>query len=142
MGFAEQLLAHLRLFPFRCQFCEKRFMAVQWEKDASSSPQDRRKSARTSVRCGVTFFSADVTGEGTVTDLSSGGCFIKTAVSVPEGAALALQIQLANQQMVKVDRAVVRRSFEGLGVQFVSLREAEEAQLTRFLGEGARQRAT
>lgn len=140
MGFVEQLFALLRFYPFRCQFCNKRFMTLQWGQRASTSGRERRKNARTSVECSVTFFSAEVTGEGTVTDLSSGGCFIKTSASVPEGTALALQMQLANHQLIKVDRAVVRRSFEGLGVQFISLREAEEAQLTRFLGEGARPR--
>jgi c-di-GMP-binding flagellar brake protein YcgR len=142
MGFAEQLLARLRFYPFRCQFCNKRFMALQWGQEAPASGRERRKNARTSVECAVTFFSAEVTGEGMVTDLSSGGCFIKTDASVPEGTAVALQMELANQQLVKVDRAVVRRSFEGLGVQFVSLRESEEAQLIRYLGEGSRQRVS
>lgn len=137
MGFAEQLLARARLYPFRCEFCNKRFMTFEWGKAVSSA--ERRKSARTSVKCAVTFFSAEATGEGTVTDLSSGGCFIKTTVSIPEGTALTLQMQFATQQLIKVDRAVVRRSFEGLGVQFISLREPEEAQLIRFLSEGSRQ---
>jgi hypothetical protein len=139
MGFAGQLLARLHLYPFRCQFCDKRFMALQWGQDAPASGRDRRKNARTSVEFAVTFFSAEVTGEGTVTDLPSGGCFIKTSASVPEGTALALQMQLGGHHLIKVDRAVVRRSFDGLGVQFISLREAEEAQLIRFLSEGARQ---
>ena len=138
MGLTEQLFAILRLYPFRCQFCNRRFMALQWGQNVPVKGRERRKNARTAVEFPVTFFSAEVTGEGTVTDLSSGGCFIKTVASVPEGTALALQVQLTDRQLMKVDRAVVRRSYDGLGVQFVSLREGEEAQLMRFLGEGAR----
>lgn len=142
LGTTAQLLTFLSLYPFHCQFCHRRFLAFHRGRPDDLASDDRRQHTRASVQLPVIFYSAETSGAGTVTDLSQGGCFLKSAVPLPVGTELGLRFNLPDQnKAIHVERAVVRRAVEGVGVQFVSLRAEEEAQLTQFLKDSAERAA-
>ncbi len=78
---------------------------------------------------------AAIEGEGTITDLSKGGCRIESETCPPKGAELKIELSLSDYFWpMKVDRAVVRwtkgRTF---GVEFVTLQSAQRDRLVRVV---------
>ena len=74
-------------------------------------------------------------GDGTVSDLSIGGCKVATEASVYIGMYLPLRVYLPGQETpLKVDQAVVRwAKKEKYGFEFMSLWPEEQARLRHFV---------
>ena len=70
----EHLASFLFVAPFRCTSCSHRFLASHLWLDHSTHPIDRREHLRIPVRLYLSFSGGKVRGEGTVLDLSMGGC--------------------------------------------------------------------
>lgn len=102
---------------------------------------DLRKHRRAEVKCTVSFTREDgVSAEGTVYNLSTGGCAIASDVEVPDRTYVSLRITLSDPasplvvELAKV-RWATRREF---GAEFLML-QTEKKHLDRFLArqEGA-----
>jgi hypothetical protein len=130
-GALERLLGRCFIHPFRCQICRHRFCAMRWRIRYDREPEDRRQYARRPVRFPVTVSSPFGEHEGRVTDLSLSGCSI--AVFAPYGVGDVLSVSLNaldDKPPIEVDKAVVRTVSQGrLGVEFLTLRDPEEARL-------------
>jgi len=80
-GLKERLLSLLYLYPFRCQVCANRFRAFQFRTRYVKRTVDRRQYVRLATRIPTTF-AEDIKpgeqrgGEGVVTDISLGGCYM------------------------------------------------------------------
>lgn len=92
-GLMDQLAALISLRPFQCESCKKRF-----RKGGSSDPKDRRKAVRVPVEIPVTFESKEVSGEGTLTDISPHGCSLVSKQSLRSGLVLRLHLPPAKGQ--------------------------------------------
>ena len=94
-------------------------------------PMERRRAARFPVQFTLDFLGPHAAGDGTVSDLSVGGCQVDTKASVYIGMYLPVRLYLAGQETpLKVDQAVVRWAMkEKHGLEFMCLWPEEQARL-------------
>jgi hypothetical protein len=92
----------------------------------------------------VTFASDEGSGDGTLVNVSMGGCSLRTRVELPIGTIIKLTLQVSSEiQPVVVDAAVVRSvRAGGLGVEFLQWQQSERERLQLFvrgllIGHGA-----
>jgi hypothetical protein len=92
---------------------------------------DRREHLRIPVRLYLSFSGGKVKGEGTVLDLSMGGCIIKSETQVHVDDIFYLEIALDRGE-APVEVAAMVRSVSSRGIAFKFLRKAQENK--RLLG--------
>ncbi len=122
---SERMAALFLLAPFSCQHCSCRFMASRIGLDAPRHPVDRREHLRIPVRLYLSFSGGKVRGEGTVLDLSMGGCIIKSETQVHVDDIFYLEIA-TGQQDRPIEVAAMVRSISSRGIAFKFLRAAQD----------------
>ena len=130
--------APLRVFcicPFRCQLCTHRFLAFQWWWRSFVTYYGRREYVRIPVQFQLTFSGRQVSGEGTVVNLSRQGGTIETDTPIPHDELLCLRIhQPDGQPLFEIEAAMVRTIVGKLvGVEFVRVQEREMERLGRVI---------
>jgi hypothetical protein len=135
-GLFERCLSLVHVYPFRCQLCAHRFRALNWGANFVKYRPDRRAYVRLPVRYPVTF-TGDMTGAGTIANLSIQGCGIETDAVPPQGAILQLTLHETNgQPAIEVEAAVVRSVVSRtrqVGVEFLRLQASESERLRRVI---------
>ena len=121
----EHLASFLFVAPFRCPSCSHRFLASHLWLDHSSHPIDRRQHLRIPVRLYLSFSGGKVRGEGTVHDLSIGGCIIKSETQVHTDDIFYLRLSL-DESEPPLEVAAMVRSVSVRGIAFTFLRAAQE----------------
>jgi hypothetical protein len=111
--------------PFRCPSCSHRFLACHLWLDDSTHPRDRREHLRIPVRLYLSFSGGRVHGEGTVLDLSMGGCIIKSQTQVHKDDIFYLQLSLREGEP-PLEIAAMVHSVSARGIAFKFLRAAQE----------------
>ena len=103
------------------------------------SAQDKRKYRRQPVNWQSIFSSDTVRGEeGTVCDLSLGGCRIAASAAIAADTTIELQIRPRTSPSIFVSSAVVRWVGESaFGVQFTAMAAQESNNLSRLLTTAA-----
>ncbi|MFM8540016.1 MAG: PilZ domain-containing protein [Nitrospira sp.] len=141
-GLLENLLSTAYIYPYRCEACSSRFHSLEWgRRYTKGTPAgDRRRYERFEVRCPAWFAPISERelnghGEAVLTDVSLGGCGLKTDAPLALGTALRLQIQTWEDQVaIRVDHAVVRSIRPGLvGLEFVQFQPGEKQRLDLFV---------
>ncbi len=139
-GWVEHLLSVICVYPFRCQLCTCRFRAMAWGHCYAKEHVDQRQLERFPVSCPAWFSvrqaqGPDLEGDGTVTDLSMGGCGLETRFFFEPGMLLRLQIRTWEDQLpVKVESAVVRVVRpRTVGVEFLDIPPPEKQRLGLFV---------
>ena len=127
----EYIAAWLGIAPFSCQSCSHRFLASRVGMHYPKHPLDRREHLRIPVRLYLSFSGGKVRGEGTVMDLSMGGCIIKSDTQVHVDDIFYLEIVIAKDE-TPVEVAAMVRSVSARGIAFKFLRKAQEDK--RLLG--------
>lgn len=129
----EHLLWHLYLYPFRCQICSHRFVALQFGRRYEIKLDDMREYERLRVKLPVTFSGGSVRGNGTTVDITMKGCWIDSPqrVMVSRGMAIHLKLQEPGKGLpIEIESSMVRWALgRGFGVEFVS---AKPNQLDRL----------
>ena len=123
----EHLASILFVAPFRCPSCSHRFLASRLWLDHSPHPIDRREHLRIPVRLYLSFSGGKVRGEGTVLDLSMGGCIIKSRAQVHTDDIFYLQLSLDDGEH-PLEVAAIVRSVSARGIAFKFLRAAHESK--------------
>jgi hypothetical protein len=139
-GLKERLLSLFYIYPFRCQVCANRFRAFQFRVVYAKRTLDRRQYARLPTQIPTRFAEAIKPGEqrvgqGVVTAISLGGCYLQTVVRLLGGTLVSLQLQTEqNTPAIVVEAAIVRavRS-TGVGLEFLRLSEPEQERLHQFI---------
>jgi hypothetical protein len=121
----EHLASFLFVAPFHCPSCSHRFLASHLWLDHSTHPIDRRKHLRIPVRLYLSFSGGKVRGEGTVLDLSMGGCIIKSETQVHKDDIFYLQLFLDDTEP-PLEVAAMVHSVSVRGIAFKFLRAAQE----------------
>ena len=121
----EHLASFLFVAPFRCPSCSHRFLATYLWLDHSTHPIDRREYLRIPVRLFLSFSGGKVRGEGTVLDLSMGGCIIKSETQVHTNDIFYLQLSLDDTEP-PLEVAAMVHSVSARGIAFKFLRAAQE----------------
>lgn len=121
----EHVAVWIGIMPFHCQNCSHRFLAWGMGTGDSGHPIDRREYLRIPVRLCLSFSGGKVRGEGTVTDLSLGGCVIQSSTQVHVDDIFYLEIGIApNEPPIEV--AAMVRSVSARGIALKFLRKAQE----------------
>ena len=92
IGALEQVLSLVYVYPFRCQLCRRRFRALQWGVRYTKQPEDTRQYKRQPMTFLVTFSGQQMRGEGVGTDISLGGCRLRTDAQLWKGTLLQVQV--------------------------------------------------
>lgn len=121
----ERLRSLAYIASFHCQSCSFRFPAFRLGRSYPVRMLDRRKHLRIPVRLFLSFSGGKVRGEGTVLDISMGGCIIESQASVRVDDIFYLQIALENDQ-TPLEVAAMVRSVSSRGIAFKFLRSAQE----------------
>jgi hypothetical protein len=119
-------LAYLAFYlPFHCQSCSHRFMASRLGRSSPMQFVDRRQHLRIPVRLFLSFSGGRIKGEGTVLDISMGGCMIQSDAPVHVDDIFYLQIALGEHEP-PLEVAAMVRSVGSRGIAFKFLRAAQE----------------
>ncbi len=121
----EHLASFFFVVPFRCPSCSHRFLASRLWLDQPTHSIDRREHLRIPVRLYLSFSGGKVRGEGTVLDLSMGGCIIKSGTQVHTDDIFYLQLSLSEGEP-PLEVAAMVRSVSARGIAFQFLRAAQE----------------
>ena len=121
----EHLASFIFVVPFRCPSCSHRFLASRLGLDHPTHPIDRREHLRIPVRLYLSFSGGKVCGEGTVLDLSMGGCIIKSKTQVHTDDIFYLQLSLGDGEP-PLEVAAMVCSVSARGIAFKFLRAAQE----------------
>lgn len=122
---AESLAQLLFISPFRCQTCSYRFSTFRIGKSYPVHLVDRREHLRIPVRLFLSFSGGRIRGEGTVLDLSMGGCVIQSETQVHINDIFYLQITLDGDES-PLEVAAMVRSIGVRGIAFKFLRAAQD----------------
>nr|MBI3614555.1 PilZ domain-containing protein [Nitrospirota bacterium] len=134
-SFLERTAALLGIAPFRCQFCSHRFPALRWGRRRPGHVVERREFRRIRAQLALAFTGDLVQGEGTIVDLSIGGCLMRSTLHVGVDDIVYLRITLPRQES-RLELAAVVRSVGSRGIGCKFLRAArEDARLAEFLRE-------
>lgn len=135
IGGADTLLGYLYIYPFKCQICGFRFRVPQWGVRYVQVPEDRREYDRIRASFPLTFQGNTMTGQGTATNISMGGCSFDTSNLLVTGMVLQMALQISNDVApVVVDAALVRYTRQGMaGVEFLQWQERERERLQQFV---------
>jgi len=120
----ERLRSLAYISPFHCQSCSFRFPASRWGRHETGIAE-RRQHLRIPVRLFLSFSGGKVRGEGTVLDISMGGCIIESQAPMHEEDIFYLQIELEDNQ-APLEVAAMVRSVSSRGIAFKFLRSAQE----------------
>jgi len=134
---AEQFLSLFATHPFQCQICGHRFLAFRFSSLYRDQRAERREWERIPVRFSTAFSGSHIRGEGTVVNISKGGCKIDTDVKVQVGALLYMQLFLSQGEPPVEVAGSVRSAKDGkLGVKFLRVAR-EEQRLQHFIQQRA-----
>jgi hypothetical protein len=121
-----EFLASLAFYsPFHCQSCSRHFLAWRLGRSYPAHLVDRRRHLRIPVRLFLSFSGGRIKGEGTVVDISMGGCMIQSDAPVHVDDIFYLQISLGEHEP-PLEVAAMVRSVGSRGIAFKFLRAAQE----------------
>lgn len=94
-----------------------------------------RKSRRFDVNFGGTFASESLAGQGTITNLSIGGCSIASTITLTTQSVVGLKIQLPDSQWpLEIKQATVRWvRGNTFGLEFETLSDQDATRLQHLL---------
>ena len=102
---------------------------------SSRQEQRIRKARRVELRCTLRFYSGEIEGNATITNISASGCRAESDINMAEGLDVQVILQLPNQvPPMNIERASVRWvSGNAFGLSFILFFPSERARLYTFL---------
>ena len=123
----ERVATLVFISPFLCPSCSHRFLASRLGINHPRHPIDRREHLRIPVRLYLSFSGGKIRGEGTVLDLSMGGCIIESETHVHLDDIFYLRLSLGEGEL-PLEVAAIVRSVSARGIAFKFLRAAQESK--------------
>ncbi len=122
-------------YIIECAPCQLRFQVSQQAMSGSKEPQDRRDAPRVPVRVPVDLECGTLVGEGTVTDISKGGCAVQSRQPLTVGQLLRLKFpaptgSVDNCATMKIATVKNLRG-DKAGVRFLAFTPEEQTKLTK-----------
>jgi len=122
-------------YAFECAACQLRFQVSQQAMTAPKETQDRREAPRIPVRVPVDLECGTLVGEGTVTDISKGGCAVQSNQPLTVGQLLRLKFpaptgSVDNCATMKI-ASVKNLRGDKAGVKFLAFTPEEQTKLTK-----------
>jgi PilZ domain len=130
----ERVLSIFFIYPFRCQLCGHRFGVRQPGVKYVRIDEDRRTYERFSISFPIGFGNHQIDSQGSVTDISMGGCAMQTDARLAVGEIIRVSLEIPNEFPVTVDAALVRVVHGGrVGLEFLKFQESERKHLQDFI---------
>lgn len=131
----ERLAAALFYGTFRCQLCDKRFLAFCPGRQADASLTDGREYERFAVGFPTAFSGERGWGRGTVLDLSLKGCSVKGRAYLQPGGPLLLELHVSQYAPpVEIKQAFVRWTTDSkFGVEFHYVQREQAMRLYELI---------
>jgi len=103
--------------------------------ETGPSPMERRGYPRFVCEYSIAFVGGNITGSGTVRNLSMGGCVLESDSNLRRGDHMKLRINLPEQESpIQVGLATVRWvKGQESGLGFINMEPEEQARLRRFI---------
>lgn len=101
------------------------------------SPDERRRYDRSRLIIDVFFDGADMTGVASTQDISTGGLYLNTQATLPEGSLLLLRLPFDERDLIVNAEVVYVNEGRGVGVRFNEMPEADRALLDRALASSS-----
>jgi hypothetical protein len=119
------------VYPFRCQLCLHRYLALQFFRRYKIELADLREYERLRAKLPVSFSGDQCEGNGTTVDLSMKGCWIDSEQRVRKGTLLRVSLMGPDgRSRVEANMAAVRWSLgRGFGVEFITLEPEQRDSL-------------
>jgi PilZ domain-containing protein len=115
----DEILAVVYVYPFRCQLCALRFRSLQWGVRYARRTDDRREYERLAVELTGTLSVGAQRSAIRVSDLSLGGCTVRTDLRLAIGTLVDLALRPTDGEPLVVEGSVVRSTRDGvLGIAF------------------------
>lgn len=123
------------VYAFECQPCRLRFQVSQQELPPAEQARDRRNAPRVPVQVPVDLECGTLVGEGTVTDISKGGCAVESRQPLTIGQLLRLKFppptgSVDNCATMKIATVQNLRG-QKAGVKFLAFTPEEQSKLTK-----------
>jgi hypothetical protein len=133
-GALERLLSVAFVYPFRCQRCAHRFHTQHWRRYPHPKGE-RRDYERVMIRLPGRLTAGAESADVETTDLSVGGCAVRTAGRFAAGASVRFTVRLGpGGKQVEIAEAIVRAAHEGrISLQFVHVGVDAQRRLAEFI---------
>jgi len=134
-GWLEVILSVFYVYPFKCQLCGHRFRSLRWGVRYTRVREDRRQYQRMERKLPITFSGEGLAGDGTLLNISMGGCSLVTGTVLATGKVVRLVLQISGElPPVIIDAVLVRNTRKGgAGVEFIQWQDSERERLQLFV---------
>jgi hypothetical protein len=134
-GKFEHFLSFFYIYPFRCQLCGFRFRFMQWGIRYQRIQEDRREYERLAVNFRGAIRGANLYAEGTIEDVSLGGCTVTLEAQLSDGDLCTVTLYLAEDILpIRINAAVVRsKRANSLGIEFLRFQDNDRERLQLFI---------
>ena len=129
------------LHAFECRSCGHRFQAALPEAPPPAEPQDRRKFTRVPIKMPVDIEWAEHAGEGTITDISKGGCAVESpqTPALTTGQLLRLKFPppTGSVDLLGTQKIATVQNIRGqkAGMKFLAPTEDDKLKLTKTVSK-------
>ncbi len=134
-GTMGRLLNRLNVFPFRCQLCTNRFRAFRPGTRSESQAFDRRQYKRLVANFPALPVVGRPLAEDVVTDISMGGCTLRTSSALAQGSFVELHLKPSeDEEAINVETAMVcsvRPS--SMGIKFLEIHPSDKRRLSQVV---------
>jgi len=129
------------LQAFECRSCGHRFQAAPPEAPPPAETQDRRKHTRVPIKMPVDLEWGEHGGEGTITDISKGGCAVESphARALTTGQLLRLKFPppTGSVDLLGTQKIATVQNLRGekAGMKFLAPTDEDQVKLTKTVSK-------
>ena len=134
-GPVERLSNFFSVYTFRCQVCGYRFRCRVTGAAIPALPADKRQFERLPTHVPATIVGAHQRSEDIITDLSLGGCTLRTSSALGRGAFVHLGLYpSAHEPAILIETAMVRSIRpQAVGLEFLEFEGRQKQRLGQFI---------
>lgn len=131
----ESLLRFLRIYSFRCQVCAHGFVKLVPGLHSRVQRLDHRQYFRLQANVPATFLSDTSRQRDLVTELSMGGCTLKTDVALVTGSFIQVNLETSDQDLpIAIETGMVRTIRPlSVGIEFLEFQPSEKRRLGEYI---------
>lgn len=135
-GTVDRLLGRINVFTFRCQLCTNRFRAFRSGTRGTTQAFDKREYKRLPTSIEAQFLTdSNQRGTNRITEISMGGCTLRTTAELPRGTFLELTLKPTSEaEPITIESGMVSSARpSSLGISFLEMAPREKQRLSQIV---------
>lgn len=135
-GSVERLLSCINIFPFRCQLCTNQFRAFWSGARGNTQAFDKRQYKRLPTSIEAQFLTdSNQRGTNRITEISMGGCTLRTTTEFPRGTFLELTLKpTSGEEPITIESGMVSSVRpSSLGISFLEMAPRDKQRLSQIV---------